>query len=303
MILNFRYGLSFVENIENTDKKWEEVEEIDGSLLLENTKYLPLGFIVKKELAEYTADSENSFISQNEFFRRATGLEGDLFKILDTTTVNYEGYGVIRQELGKYYLIRKEDETYGTLRWNYSILTDGMYYVYCAADSMKSYEVQVSGGRKMDRNVSAPYFYLSQFDNCNSGEIVTITTKPSAETGYATVYFARINQDLLNEGYNLLGKETLKLTKFSDTSIKGEIITEGGLLYTSLPYNKNWQVRVDGERKEIKIIGNCMISVELETGEHEVEFRYWNQDFVIGTIISILSLIIFIFLVIKSKKP
>ena len=36
-----------------------------------------------------------------------------------------------------------------------------------------------------------------------------------------------------------------------------------GLLYTSVPQNGNWSVKVDGKPAEIKLVGDCMVAVNL----------------------------------------
>jgi uncharacterized membrane protein YfhO len=46
-----------------------------------------------------------------------------------------------------------------------------------------------------------------------------------------------------------------------------------------------------------------MISVRLDKGYHEIEFRYFNKSFLAGIIVSLASLAIFISLaVIESKR-
>ena len=52
-------------------------------------------------------------------------------------------------------------------------------------------------------------------------------------------------------------------------------------------------IYVDGTEAEPKLVGNCMISVELTQGEHTVQLRYKNQAFSLGWKVSLLSAVIF----------
>jgi len=94
----------------------------------------------------------------------------------------------------------------------------------------------------------------------------------------------------------------LQLTGFTNTKVKGTITSlDDGLLYTSIPTDKNWSVYVDGVKSEIVLIDNAMIAVFLNKGYHEIEFRYFNKSFLAGSIITFISLAVFTMLIIFEK--
>jgi uncharacterized membrane protein YfhO len=43
---------------------------------------------------------------------------------------------------------------------------------------------------------------------------------------------------------------------------------------------------VDGEKAEISLVGNCMVSLPLTEGDHTIDLRYENQAFRLGAWIS-----------------
>ena len=78
-------------------------------------------------------------------------------------------------------------------------------------------------------------------------------------------------------------------------------------MYTSIPQvNENWHVFVDGKEADITLIGDAMVGVMLETGEHTVTFRYQNKAFTTGLTVSIVCFVLFIaacgFSLFKKKK-
>ena len=65
-------------------------------------------------------------------------------------------------------------------------------------------------------------------------------------------------------------------------------------MYTSIPYNGNWLVTVDGEKVDVELVGDCMMAVSLPAGKHTVTFAYHNPAFELGWRISLTCLLIFL---------
>jgi len=214
--LNMRYLICRDGNPADNGVFWEVVGEANGSLLLENKHYLPLGFMVNEEVADYVHDEDNPFISQNDLFRRATGLDGDLFTIIDTASESHEDCIVHRKALGNY-SYSLTSSTYGKLVWNYKMPVDGMLYVYNNIDYVHT--ALVFKNRKglriiyhslLDDTFNPHIFSAGRF---TQGDEVSIMCGPvESEEGNAVIYAAYINQNLFDQGYALLADETLNLT-------------------------------------------------------------------------------------------
>ena len=77
---------------------------------------------------------------------------------------------------------------------------------------------------------------------------------------------------------------------------------------TTIPYDAGWKVYVDGKRVETySVYGDSLMAFNIEsTGDHDIEFRYMPDIYVITGIISALSTAVFVVLVIfdirKNKK-
>ena len=130
-------------------------------------------------------------------------------------------------------------------------------------------------------------------------------TCKSGESGTIDLVAAILDETTFRNAYNVLGASTLNLTKFSNTMVKGTIhCNRDGILYTSIPQNgENWKAYVDGKPAEITLIGDCMVGVNLNKGDHEITFVYQNKAFTTGLIISVISLITLIGLWLLFYKP
>ena len=112
-----------------------------------------------------------------------------------------------------------------------------------------------------------------------------------------TVDAAILDYDTFWRGYEVLNASTLELTEFTSTRLEGTIRCDrDGLLYTSIPQNGNWHVKVDGREVENVLVGDCMTAVELTQGEHTLVFTYRNRAFSLGWKVSAVCLGVFLLL-------
>ena len=102
----------------------------------------------------------------------------------------------------------------------------------------------------------------------------------------------------------MLKASTLELTSFRNTRVEGVIDCDrDGLLYASIPQNGSWHVLVDGEEAEIKLVGDCMIGVELTEGRHTITYIYRNEAFSLGWKVSLGCLAVFLVLYLLFYQP
>jgi uncharacterized membrane protein YfhO len=125
------------------------------------------------------------------------------------------------------------------------------------------------------------------------GDIEISLKIEESESGDFEMYASYFDEDAFIEAYDILNAHPLKLDSFSDTKFSGTITADrSGVLFTTVPYDKGWSVRLDGMRlppERIGLVGEGFIAVNIGPGAHKVEFSFMPQGFVIGLIISLLS--------------
>lgn len=103
-------------------------------------------------------------------------------------------------------------------------------------------------------------------------------------------YFYYFNADVFQEDIDKLKESQMEIVRYNDTYIKGTVTAEAGeVLFTSIPYQPGWTVKVDGRKVEHVESLNAMIAVELEPGEHTITFSYIPPGFVAGVILFVLG--------------
>ena len=145
-------------------------------------------------------------------------------------------------------------------------------------------------------NIAKPHIFPVRY--LSKGDIITFIYDLEISNPTPLIAMASIDPELFEQGFALLSAETLHLSKFTNTVVAGTITTKkDGLLYTSIPYEKHWTATVNGIKSDIVKIGGCMAALPLAPGTHNIEFRYYNKDLVIGSIISLVSMVLLMILI------
>ena len=71
-------------------------------------------------------------------------------------------------------------------------------------------------------------------------------------------------------------------------------------MFTSIPYDKGWTVKVDGKVVETRKIWNSLLGFAISNGEHTIELSFIPEGWIAGVGISIVSLIVFLGLIYKK---
>ena len=107
-----------------------------------------------------------------------------------------------------------------------------------------------------------------------------------------------------DESYSKRSEQSLIIDEFNNDNIKAHIrVKEGGQwLFTSIPYDKGWTVKVNGEVIDVTKVNQGFIGFPLEAGEYELEFSYWPVGLNAGLILSGLSLVILVGFMVKDRR-
>ena len=273
--------------------------------LLENNFYLPLGFLAETELAAVDFMTSNgSFSFQNELFTAATGVDVDIWQRMEGEKSSIIGNNVtINESNGSGYCDYSEATAGSSITYSYIAQQDGFCCIHLNLPKRNDYYVIVNGVELYKENISLPQ--MIAVGDLKAGDILDIRIACKAgEDSTMTVTAAQLNEELFRDGYEVLAASMLELTVFENTFVEGIINCDrDGLLYTSIPQNGNWTVRVDGREAQIKLVGDCMIGVELTEGSHTVSFRYRNEAFALGWKVTLLCAAVFALLAWSAYRP
>lgn len=256
--------------------------------IYENPDALPLGFVAENAIKEWQYTLYHPFTSQNTLFKTLTGDERDLF------TLHPVGDVISNVSPTAINLYASDGKANGT--FSVKLKSGGQTFIYADCGAAKS--IQVSAG-SASWSVSPREAYIIDAGQLEAGDELTMTV--SAEMSCTGNFFvATLNSDVYREAIDKLAAGGLAVTSFSDDHIQGTVQSEGGALFTSIPYDAGWKVWVDGQPVETYGVSKAFLAFDMPTGEHTVEMRYRPQGLLIGLILSAFSLCLVVFLAILT---
>ena len=259
--------------------------------LLKNNAYLPLGFLAESELADLSfTETDDPFTFQNKLFSAATGMDDRIWRHLYGSTLCITSVNAtLSDTTTDGYCAYTTQDSPGRVNYQYAVIQDGFLCINLDLSKRNDFSVRLNGTELYNETYSLPQ--MIAVCQVQVGDLVDVSLSCDAnESGTINISAALLNDAVFQEGYNWLSQSTLELFYFSSTELDGSILcNRDGLLYTSIPQNGNWVVYVDGQPAETKLVGDAMIAVPLEKGYHDISFRYHNDAFALGRIISLLS--------------
>ncbi len=305
-VANLFLGLKYMLNRDGKDKTsryFKDVNHFGDTTLLENQAYLPLGFLAERELADLTFTiTGNAFRFQNELFAAATGLEGEVWYRIPNVNIVADGV-TITESNDSGYCKYKDAASKSTVTYTYTADREGFLCIHLTLPKRNDYYVSVNGVELFKETISLPQ--MMAVGDVQPGDVIDIRMVcDKDEKSTMELSAAILDPELFRQGYEILNASTLELETFKTTYLEGTISCDrDGLLYTSIPQNGNWSVTVDGEPAEIKLVGDCMVAMELTEGQHTVAYTYRNRAFSLGWKISLVSSLVLLALVQVHYKP
>lgn len=312
MFMNLKYLILRDGSINNT-YDLTEVRSVGTEKLYANNHYIPMGFMVNKNLKSWeeneNEDQFNPFETQNEFFRLATGINAPVYTRLEPTGQSHSAENIVavnETSYGNYSFTAIDKNAAITLQWDYTAPKDGLYMMY--GDVTEGDDLSVSkNGVMLPNKFGMGRSYIACIGYFSKGDVISVSSNPKAGTsGSAKMYVDVLNANVFEEGYHLLKNQVMQTEYTTSNSVKGTInVTESGLFYTSIPYEEGWTAKVDGEEVEMSPVGGSLVAFDLERGSHEIELTYYPKGFWPGLLVSVFCLLLLIaacFVVYKFKK-
>ncbi len=291
---------------------------------------------VKYRLNDFILDVDgkyNNFINNNLYYN------SKVISLLSPMTYNNVYY--LSRNLGceiyenTYYACQKENEFFTLL---FNVKTDDYYLekIYTVNSYLKladsgidtsikeNYEkiiasmtgitdiyetVTLKGKVEDDKYVyetKYPYYLIDIYNEDGTTSTVPQTYSSfniEKEYGKEQVNIYVPRQSKLTQIYQKLAENQIEYTYYNDDHLEGDInVDTGKIIFTSIPYDESWEIKVDGKKVKPIILLDSLLGIETDPGKHHISLKYKNTNYIAPTIISIITLIGYIIFNIKRKN-
>ena len=290
-IYDLMFNMKYIIGRSNDKTRYKELTVIDEAVN-EFTYNVGLMFKVNDDVLEFDSSVANPLNIQNDFIKRATGVEDVLVPI----SIHHKD-------------IIKDDSTY-IATYFYENTNDNMYY-YSNTPSINFIIIGSTLYYTNESYLNEPdisYSYVENYDEekiiniLSSAELVSITIGSNYNIdNYFNMY--TINHEKFEEAYNILIKNKVNISSFKESKIVGNIsLDEESLIYTSIPYDDGWTLYIDGKKEETIILADSLLGFKVNEGNHKIVLKYKIPGFILGLLISIISILILIIDYIYHKR-
>ena len=169
----------------------------------------------------------------------------------------------------------------------------GDYYVNCRGNYVTKIRFYKNGQEFAYDRYQIQIFHLGELE---AGDYISIEYEYSNISGseVAPLYISTFNRAAFENAYHAMTQNMIRVETLQDGYVSGTIcMPDGKTLFTSIPYDEGWQVKVDGKKTDTYKIMGSLLGVDMDPGEHTIEFSYMPVGLIPGMLISVICLFMF----------
>ena len=260
-----------------------------------NPYALSLGYMGTGELENWTSSGGDPFIAQNSLISALTGGKDDVFLPLEQEKGNLTNMTINNSGGNVYHYTRSNKDSESIAKVTIFNDIDQQVYLYLDVTANKADRgyVMIDSAR-VDFN--AKRSTLVDLGFVNAGAVIEFNiafNASSPESGQFELFSYALDKSLFDKSISTISSQSLKITKFSETRIEGTVnAASDGIFMLTIPYDKGWQIRVDGDIVQADSLDNALLSFNLTAGSHQITLTYVPEWFFIGLLISLVSVLI-----------
>lgn len=157
---------------------------------------------------------------------------------------------------------------------------------------VKSSEWDIVNYAFVDYFFTGEHYSVLNLGSFQEGETVKVRmTLANGEAIFSDVLFYYLDMEEFEEIHSQISDEQWNITEHTDTYLYGTVdAKQDGILFTTIPYEPGWTVKVDGNEVETLTCLDSLIGIELSAGEHTVEMSFWPTYLTLAIIVELIGL-------------
>lgn len=270
--------------------------------LMKNNDALPLLFLTPNQTRKVNFDSLNITGNQTKFFQAVTGSKAQLFQNISWPKTRPINVISIKNDPLQY--TRKNSNKTARIVFTFKPKTDDSYYIEMPGEIDDNTISMTVNGNNIDLTVRDQTTRLINLGSRQRGQRLQITIDLKKDKlNLNGVNFWRLNTQKLTQIMHNFRQKQPDFRQTSALVIKSNSFTtkKNMTLASTIPNNFNWLVLDNGKiaSKNKKLFMNAFLNIKLSPGKHQIILIYIPWIFLLGILVSLLSLII---LLISKKK-
>jgi len=285
--------------------------------IYQNSAALSKAFVVSRSIINWNWEDQNPFVVQNSLLNSAVGAQ-DVYDLIylqsGGTTYDESLGGYVNEESGTslsefnctvdisgtYFTCSRVSEALtANFTATQTVAEAGQTYAY--VDCRAATSITVSAG-STSITVSPTEPYIVDLGYLAEGTDISVTIYTDMSCG-GNIFLASLNNDVFDEAITTLQGGMMDVDEYSERKITGTITSSvNGMMFTSIPYDGGWTVKVDGQEVDTFALGDGLLCFAVPSGTHTVSMSYSQMGLLPGIIITMVCLLIFVLLVNRKTR-
>ncbi|MDR1541331.1 MAG: YfhO family protein [Clostridiales bacterium] len=292
----------------------------------ENPYALPLGFMADSTIDDLDAfrymdmptESFSAFQAQNDFAKKASGISSDIFSPLPEGKPEVQFLQITSSTESGVHSYELDEglplDAVPTATYEFFSRESKWTYIHLLSGGATRAHVWVGDRYVLDQALKGDAMTLDAgfVESESKIKVVVDLNRKRTEDGEEFIkngvfrlLAAQMDFDAYESVVFHFESQPLIVTQYSETSINAEIEVENkGTLFTSIPYDKGWEVDVDGKKvdEDEFLMNKVFISFPLAQGKHVITMRYRQRGLSLGAAISCFSALLLLFRCAARRK-
>ena len=300
-------GVKYILDKDNKVFNYPKVMSYKDINIYKNPNALSIGYMVDEGITNAVIGTDNPFDNQDMLLSAMLGNDGTdtVFKRIMPEYVDYENITV--ENAGSH--IKYSPTVKGLnahIEFTLTAQSDDVIYAFFPSYYERTMNVWVNH-EFIDVFYESDNYCIIPLGKFTKGETISVITTPTKDDCYMIdQYFYYLDKQMLDSSIAVLKENQWNIKSFSDTKIEGSITAKADqIMFTTIPYEKGWTIKIDGEKVEPVILLDSLIGIKVPEGTHEVTMNFMPGYLIEGIIISISGIVllgVIIFIEKRSKK-
>ena len=188
----------------------------------------------------------------------------------------------------------------------YTLDIDSDDVLYCYFPSEYPREIKLKVGKEdVGKHMGKETHGIKSLGRFETGEDITVTAVLQEKDMYLATsgaIFYYFDEDVYKEAMRRLGTSPYEISTTTEDTFTGTLHVEEGqeLIYTSIPYDAGWIVKIDGAVVETEEIVGALLAFRTTPGNHTLELEYRPDCVIYGTYISLCGISVFVLICISE---
>lgn len=292
--LSLKYLIS---QYDETSKPYDQIYNTEDRYIFKNPYVQNLAIPVTDHINEIDLNKNNHFTIQNELAKATTGKAYGIYRPVEVIDINLEN---VEKYEKSYTKIDPSKEAY--VEFELNITSRDFIYMYFDAPSVQQAKILINGLDKPDYFTTYGWSvkHLGHFKENTIVPVRIILNQDEIEIDNYEFYYE--SKDELKRWYEDTNPENIHVNKVKSSHLIIDADTEEDKLLLTIPYDTGWQVTVDGEEAQTEKVLDCLMTINMNKGNHVIEMKYIPKGLIPGAIVSAIGLILLIILYILERK-